>query len=212
MVDESGGWGWCWLSPWLSNDTSENIVAIMQPRLGLGADSPGWRWEDNQRARRHLTGSDRCSVCDNGTESIEHVLRLCPQARQVWETMITPGKLSVFESLPFDTWLLQCFNNIDGIRVGNDIWNTRFAMICWLIWKTRCATVFGSVGLHGVVLARYNNIVAAEFAATHACRAVESLRIAVAVAKLHSLRNEASTFTLMKPNFYGDQGWSLVRL
>ncbi|KAK8600434.1 hypothetical protein V6N13_059785 [Hibiscus sabdariffa] len=76
----------------------------------------------------------------------------------------------MFDSLPFDTWLLQCFKHIPGIGVGDDVWHTRFAVICWLIWKTHCATVFGSVGLHGVALARYENLIAAEFTAAHANR------------------------------------------
>ncbi|KAK8506503.1 hypothetical protein V6N12_034230 [Hibiscus sabdariffa] len=84
--------------------------------------------------------------------------------------MIALDKLSVFDSLPFNTWLLRCFKNIVGIGVGNDVWNARFAVTCWLIWKTCYANVFGGVGLHGVGLARYGSIVAADFAATHACK------------------------------------------
>ncbi|KAK8600980.1 hypothetical protein V6N12_050825 [Hibiscus sabdariffa] len=131
MVDEFGGWDWCRLSPWLSKDTLEKITAVMPPQMGLGTDRSRWRWKDNCNfttrsaysalsAESMTNGSERCSVCDNGTESIEHVLRVCPQARQVWETMLTPDKLSVFDSLPFDTWLLQCFKNIARIGVGDD--------------------------------------------------------------------------------------------
>ncbi|KAK9041606.1 hypothetical protein V6N11_016698 [Hibiscus sabdariffa] len=36
--------------------------------------------------------------------------------------------------------------------------------------KNRCTNVFGSVGHHGVGLARYDNMIAAKFAAAHACR------------------------------------------
>ncbi|KAL4295874.1 hypothetical protein GQ457_12G003750 [Hibiscus cannabinus] len=162
MVDEAGDWDWCRLSSWLPKDTLERIAAVMPPRLGLGDDRSGWRWEDNrkfttrsayaalsvepvandslywrqiwklpvpqrirvfvwlvfhrrlltndERARRHLTSSDRCSICNNGTETMDHVLRLCPSVRQVWESVIALEKLSLFVSLPFDNWLLQCLN------------------------------------------------------------------------------------------------------
>ncbi|KAK9011122.1 hypothetical protein V6N11_043979 [Hibiscus sabdariffa] len=182
MVDEDGGWDWSRLSPWLSKDTLERIVAIPPPRVGLGSDSPGWRWEDNrkfttrsaygalseerlltneERVHRHLSDSERYSICNNGTESIEHALRLCSKARQVWESMVPPSKLSLFDSLSFENWLLQCVKNVAGIGVGDDLWNTRFAVTCWLIWKTRCANIFGSVEFNGEGLARYSSVAAA---------------------------------------------------
>ncbi|KAK8650323.1 hypothetical protein V6N13_139968 [Hibiscus sabdariffa] len=101
----------------------------------------------------------------------EHVLRLCPQVRQLWSATIAPDKFSLFDSLDFDTWILQCFKHVAGIGVGDDVWPTRFSVICWLVWKKRCATVFGGASLHGVVLARYGNTIAAEFADAHASRA-----------------------------------------
>ncbi|KAK8649526.1 hypothetical protein V6N13_130254 [Hibiscus sabdariffa] len=84
--------------------------------------------------------------------------------------MITPGKLSLFDSLSFETWLLKCFKNVAGIGIDDDIWNMRFAVTCWLIYKNCCANVFGGVGLHGEGLVRYGSLVAAEFAAVHAYR------------------------------------------
>ncbi|KAL4335865.1 hypothetical protein GQ457_07G013980 [Hibiscus cannabinus] len=190
MVDESGEWDWCRISPWLPKETLEKIATMLPPWQGTGSYwCQIWRlsvpqcvrvfiWlvfhrrllTNAERGRRNLVDSDRCSVCNTGTESIEHALRLCPQVRQVWEAMIASDKLSVFDSLPFDTWLLQCFNSIAGIGVDNVIWSTQFAMTCWLIWKAHCTIVFDGAGLYGVGLARYGRILAAEFADTHACR------------------------------------------
>ncbi|KAL4319420.1 hypothetical protein GQ457_18G011800 [Hibiscus cannabinus] len=172
MVDEDGGWDWSRLSPWLSKDTLERIAAIPPPRVGLGSDSPRWRWEDNrkfttrlaygalseegvtngvlywrqlwkmpvpqrirmffwlvfhgrlltneERVRHHLYDSERCSICNNGTESIEHAIRLCSKARRVWEILVPPSKLSLFDSLSFENWLLQSVKNVVGIGVGDD--------------------------------------------------------------------------------------------
>ncbi|KAK8559080.1 hypothetical protein V6N12_042365 [Hibiscus sabdariffa] len=110
MVDESGQWDWCCISPWLPQEPLEKIAAAKSPRHGLGADISGWRWEDNQnfttrsayialnelltneeRVRHHLAVSDSCHVCSNGTESMEDALRLCPNARQKMRCNIVFG-------------------------------------------------------------------------------------------------------------------------
>ncbi|KAK8576651.1 hypothetical protein V6N13_032570 [Hibiscus sabdariffa] len=99
----------------------------------------------------------------NGTESIECALQLCSKARRVWEILVPPSKLSLFDSLPFENWLLQSVKNDAGIGVGDDLWNTHFAVTCWLIWKSRCANIFGGVDFNSEGLARHRSVAAVEF-------------------------------------------------
>ncbi|KAK8479479.1 hypothetical protein V6N11_046208 [Hibiscus sabdariffa] len=49
MVDHSGSWNWSRLTPWLAGETLEKIAAAIPPRVGVGVDVPGWRWEDNHK-------------------------------------------------------------------------------------------------------------------------------------------------------------------
>ncbi|KAK9020836.1 hypothetical protein V6N11_010848 [Hibiscus sabdariffa] len=105
-----------------------------------------------------------------GTESIEHALRLCSKARRVWEILVPSSKLSLFDSLSFENWLLQSVKNVAGIGVGDDLWNMRFVVTCWLIWKSRCVNIFGGVEFNSEGLARHSSVAAVEFAAAHACR------------------------------------------
>ncbi|KAL4362548.1 hypothetical protein GQ457_04G039580 [Hibiscus cannabinus] len=48
---------------------------------------------NTERVRRHLSDYVRCSVCNNGSETIEHALRLCSKARRVWELWVPSGQL-----------------------------------------------------------------------------------------------------------------------
>ncbi|KAK8653025.1 hypothetical protein V6N13_127046 [Hibiscus sabdariffa] len=69
--------------------------------------------------------------------------------------------------------------SVAGIGIGDDLWNTKFAVTCWLIWKSRCAQILGGVEFNSEGLARNCRGAAAEFAATHACRQVPRAYIQV---------------------------------
>ncbi|KAL4285224.1 hypothetical protein GQ457_16G023470 [Hibiscus cannabinus] len=215
--------------PCLPRETLEKIATVPPPRIGMGSDSLGWRWEDNrkfttrsaygalcgegeingavywrqiwkmsvpqricmffwlafhgrlltneERVRRHLSVSIRCSICSTGPESIEHALRLCSKARRVWEILIPPSKLSLFDALSFEDWLLQGIRNVASIGTRDDLWSTRFAVTCWLIWKSCCAQILGGVDFNSEGLARHCRGAAVEYAAAHACRQVPRVSI-----------------------------------
>ncbi|KAL4377932.1 hypothetical protein GQ457_02G028840 [Hibiscus cannabinus] len=44
-----------------------------------------------ERKRRNLATSDVCASCQSEIETIVHVLRDCPRARQVWEAVVAPA-------------------------------------------------------------------------------------------------------------------------
>ncbi|KAK8502655.1 hypothetical protein V6N12_073145 [Hibiscus sabdariffa] len=112
-------------------------------------------------------------------ENIEHALRLCSKAKRVWEILLPPSQLPLFDALSFDDWLLQGVRTVAGIGIGDDLWNTKFAVTCWLIWKSRCAQILGGVEFNSEGLARHCRGAAAEFAAAHACRQVPRAYIQV---------------------------------
>ncbi|KAL4279829.1 hypothetical protein GQ457_03G024220 [Hibiscus cannabinus] len=181
MIAVNGDWDWNQMFQWLPADSLEAIAAIKPPRPNAGADVPGWRWESNrtfsvrsaykaltvdsaaplrimtnaERKRRHLATSDVCASCQSEIETIVHVLRDCPRARQVWEAVVAPAQLAVFFSLPFSDWILQCVTNVANVGTGDERWAARFATICWLVWKQRCNTIFGTITLSGSAWVRF---------------------------------------------------------
>ncbi|KAK8690217.1 hypothetical protein V6N13_088918 [Hibiscus sabdariffa] len=119
-----------------------------------------------ERKRRHLAPNDACASCLSESETIAHVLRDFPKARQVWEAVVSPTKHSIFFSLPFPEWILQCVVNVAGIGSGDVRWSARFAMICWLIWKQRCSVTFGNIASNGTTWVSYGNLLVDGFTTT----------------------------------------------
>ncbi|KAK8983129.1 hypothetical protein V6N11_057883 [Hibiscus sabdariffa] len=157
MVAVNGDWDWNRMCQWLPADTLEAIAAIKPPRPDTGVDVPGWRWESNRtfsirsayKALKVAATSDVCASYQSEIETIVHVLRDCPRARQVWEAVVAPAQIAAFFSLPFSDWILQCVPTVANVGVGDERWAARFATICWLIWKQRCNTIFGATSFNG---------------------------------------------------------------
>ncbi|KAK8690958.1 hypothetical protein V6N13_074482 [Hibiscus sabdariffa] len=74
--------------------------------------------------RRHLASIDVCASCHSVVETIEYVLRASPRARQIWESIVRPDKVSTFFSIPFTDWLLQCVSSIASIVGRDEPWAT----------------------------------------------------------------------------------------
>ncbi|KAK9028138.1 hypothetical protein V6N11_067950 [Hibiscus sabdariffa] len=143
MVDEAGDWDWNRLSQWLPQDVLDKIATVKPPHNGLGADASGWHWEKNRNFSTRST------------------------AQRIWEAIIDPAKLVNFNTMPFQDWLNQCFDNkIDHWNSGAP-WAIHFSTICWLLWKQRHNAIFGSTELSDVILVKYSRQVADNFNAAH---------------------------------------------
>ncbi|KAK8715653.1 hypothetical protein V6N13_042981 [Hibiscus sabdariffa] len=119
-----------------------------------------------ERKRRNLAPSDACASCLSESETIAHVLRDCSKARQVWEAVVSPTKHSIFFSLPFLDWILQCVANVASIGSGDERWSAHFATICWLIWKQRSSVTFGNIASNESTWVSYGNMLVDDFTAT----------------------------------------------
>ncbi|GMI74428.1 hypothetical protein HRI_001112100 [Hibiscus trionum] len=132
-----------------------------------GSDSPCWRllWGLNlpqrirvflwlamrgslltnvERMRRHLTSEGMCQLCRQGNEDIDHVLRRCPPARDLWSKLVPPGRLGAFETVEWNGWL-ELNLRIKGSMSGDgSSWVTCFAVGCWLLWKHRCSKLLNA--------------------------------------------------------------------
>ncbi|CAN1351644.1 Putative ribonuclease H protein At1g65750 [Linum perenne] len=112
-----------------------------------------WKWEGPQRVRqflwlalhnrlltnaerhrRHLTDTAECGACANDTETVDHILRGCPMAQQVWMTTLSIPQSDGFFSMELDDWWKANLGKKEG-SIG-------FGITCWLLWKARNERIF----------------------------------------------------------------------
>ncbi|KAL4272876.1 hypothetical protein GQ457_13G021790 [Hibiscus cannabinus] len=97
-----------------------------------------------KRFRRHLGHSAICTICDLVEEDLDHILRHCLPARNLWNRVVPSDRLSSFLNLPLATWLRDnLLHRQSNSSFLNDL-ECKFAVFCWLLWKDRCTAVFDS--------------------------------------------------------------------
>ncbi|KAL4310298.1 hypothetical protein GQ457_01G018690 [Hibiscus cannabinus] len=108
-----------------------------------------------------MTSLVTCEICDSGQEDIEHVLRSCNAAKGVWNQVVPRSSQEAFFSLPVREWLRDnLFGN--SLVAGDAAWGSRFAILCWLLWKRRCNFLFDTnVELSDNIVLRGNRMVGA---------------------------------------------------
>ncbi|KAL4376038.1 hypothetical protein GQ457_02G035350 [Hibiscus cannabinus] len=95
-----------------------------------------------ERCQRHLASSDLCSICNQDSEIVDHVLRKCFVTKRVWQYVIAPDKLQGSYALSFLVWFDRNIRGAGTFTYAGGNWATRFSVICWLLWKCRCSFLF----------------------------------------------------------------------
>ncbi|CAN1146990.1 Putative ribonuclease H protein At1g65750 [Linum perenne] len=100
---------------------------------------------NTERQRRHLTNSTYCGLCVDIPESLDHILRHCPLAEQVWSRTLPPANLFDFFSLDLGEWWKR--------YIGDGNLSIVFGFTCWLLWKARNERIFEgkSVTVHEIL-------------------------------------------------------------
>lgn len=96
---------------------------------------------NHERRRRHLTSDGNCPVCHDVDESVEHVLRLCPKAKEIWKQLLGDRIMQRMENLDFRKWMDCNLRGKGGGRHGEE-WPNVFIITAWWIWKWRNDLVF----------------------------------------------------------------------
>jgi hypothetical protein len=98
-------------------------------------------WTADRLAKRGLSHPDKCPLCDQEDETIQHPLTTCVVARQVWFRLFTP--LNLADSVPrqneltFADWWRTAISRVSKEhRKGV---NTLIILGAWII---------GSIGMH----------------------------------------------------------------
>ncbi|KAK9008795.1 hypothetical protein V6N11_080273 [Hibiscus sabdariffa] len=89
-----------------------------------------------ERVRRHIASSDVCSLCHGGPKDIDHVLRFCTKACELWRCVLGQEVAN-----NFDEWLHGNITRSLVANVERGEWGMRFSVFCWLLWKRRCSMV-----------------------------------------------------------------------
>jgi len=114
-------------------------------------------WTAERRFRHGLQYSATCIICDQGIETMEHILLGCCFSREVWDHWLRKLHLQeviVVQEEPVMQWWLRCRKLVPkAARRGFD---SLFFLIGWLIWKERNTRTFGRdttspVGLQVVI-------------------------------------------------------------
>ncbi|CAA0817639.1 Unknown protein [Striga hermonthica] len=89
--------------------------------------------------KRKVTAEPYCHRCKaDFSETIEHILFLCPKARQVWFGSYFGYKIRAEQFDTLDRWLEQIFTLKEIPASEKKEILTKIAFICWNLWKSRC--------------------------------------------------------------------------
>ena len=103
-------------------------------------------WTGERLERRHLPHRSRCSLCDQSTETMSHILTGCPFSRTIWYEVLSwirsTARPPVAED-DFAEWWSQSVRSIPRqMRKGT---SSLIMLTAWWIWKHRNAIIFDSV-------------------------------------------------------------------
>jgi hypothetical protein len=104
-------------------------------------------WTTDRLAKRGLPHPDKCPLCDQDDETIQHLLTSCVIARQVWFTLFSP--LDLTEAVPsqndtsFSEWWRIAMKKVKKEHKKGV--NSLIILGAWTIWKHRNACVFDGV-------------------------------------------------------------------
>jgi len=116
----NGGTSWAWM--W-------RVCIPQRIKLFLWLILYGKVLTNEQRFHRNMSQSPHCGVCSGKVENLEHVLRSCPQATQVWHTIQAHGLNYIGAEGNCTQWLLL---NVRGSHEDPD-WPTKFIITVWYI-------------------------------------------------------------------------------
>ena len=85
---------------------------------------------------------NHCPLCNEGSESIIHLLRDCPIAKDLWNSLHPPMASDAFFGNNPMTWIrYNCRNTSPSSTLGIN-WNTLFSFGIWTLWLHRNNVIF----------------------------------------------------------------------
>ena len=104
-------------------------------------------WTADRLTRRNLPHPERCPLCDQAEETIDHLLVSCIFTRQVWFRILQKLGLQTLtpevETASFDEWWETTSNRVEG-QVQKGL-NSIIILGAWSIWNHRNRCVFDGI-------------------------------------------------------------------
>lgn len=98
-------------------------------------------WTGDRRRRHGLEARPECFLCDQGSETIDHILVQCPVAKEIWFHILSAlGKQCPQPATTTMRWwrrLRVTFHGEQRARL-----DSLFALMSWELWKERNARCF----------------------------------------------------------------------
>lgn len=130
-------------APFLGHNLIWRAWAPLKVKIFLWLALRRRHWTADRRRRHGLEAQDRCHLCDQSPESIDHVLALCPYSRKVWFLVLQAMGVQLS---PSSATTLQWRHRIRSAATGprKKGLDTLFALVSWQLWKERNARLFWS--------------------------------------------------------------------
>lgn len=105
-------------------------------------------WDNLQK--RGFIGPSRCMLCENGLETLNHLLNTCPTACSLWDEMAIVFKQSDRDRNSIQNSLSQWRSSTSSNPLVNNAWNLVPGAIVWILWKEKNARIFKTIatGVH----------------------------------------------------------------
>jgi hypothetical protein len=101
-------------------------------------------WTADKLAMRGLSHPERCPLCDQASETINHLLVVCVFAKQFWFEFLRLANLEDLSpqqvDLSFETWWRNSCSRV-AVHLKNCL-NSIVILGTWIIWKHRNKCVF----------------------------------------------------------------------
>jgi len=100
-------------------------------------------WTADRLQKRGLPHPERCPLCDQEEENIQHILTSCVFARQFWFAILQPlnlARLTPTRTVSFADWWKKAERKLQ--KQHRKGFNSLCILGAWTIWKHRNACVF----------------------------------------------------------------------
>lgn len=102
-----------------------------------------WCWTADRLRKRGLPHPERCPLCDQEEENIQHIITYCVFARQFWFAILQPlnlAELTPTRSSAFAVWWRRAEKRIQKLYMKG--FNSLCILGAWTLWKHRNACIF----------------------------------------------------------------------